>query len=190
MLGVFKFMTDELQPHCVECGVILPGSHSHRKYCSGKCKARWRKKNPSPARDAGHACRICGKIFPIGPGQHNKWLCSDECRRASNALSVRTFHDRRPKMEAIYRARTKEKLPPDSQNRRFYLLNPDAPRACEACGESRVTEIAHKPGHERLGQRRSSANMKWPEMVWVLCPTCHRLIDRMHYPPEDIGLKV
>jgi hypothetical protein len=93
-------------------------------------------------------------------------------------------------MEAVYRARTREKKLPDSQNVRFYRLNPTAPKECEnpACKESRVLEIAHRPGHERLGQRRSSANMRWPEMVWVLCPTCHRLLDRMNYSPEDLGL--
>lgn len=179
---------DPLQPSCVECGAELPGSHIHRKYCSTRCKARWRKKHPHPPRKAGHHCRECGVLFEIGPGQHNKWLCSDPCRKASNARSIRTFHQRRPQMEAIYRARTKQKLPPDSQNRRFYGLNPDAPKCCQSCGEGRVVEIAHRPGHERLGQRRSAANMKWPEMVWVLCPTCHRLLDRMNYPPEDLGL--
>jgi hypothetical protein len=177
-----------LQPHCVRCNKEMPGSHSHRMYCSGACKAAYRRANPNQSRDDGHNCRQCGTLFPIGPGQHNKWLCSDECRRASNAKSVRTFHDRRPMMEAIYRARTKDKLPPDTQNRRFYSLNPDAPRACEGCGEDRVIEIAHRPEHQRFGQRRSSANMRWPGMVWVLCPTCHRLLDRMHYPPKDLGL--
>ena len=177
-----------LQPHCIECGVEMPGAHSHKKYCSTRCKGRWQKKNPSQPVAKGHNCRVCGVLFPIGPGQNNKWLCSDACRRSSNAASVRNFHERRPKMEAIYRARTKEKLPPDSQNRRFYQLNPNAPRCCESCGESRVTEIAHRPGCERLGQRRSSANMVWPTMVWVLCPTCHRLLDRMNYPPSDLGL--
>lgn len=174
---------------CVHCGVALPPSHSHRKYCSAKCKAAYRKTHGGGSRSDGHICRVCGKHFPIGPGQHNKWLCSDECRRASNAKSVREFHSRRPMMEAIYRQRTKEKLPPDSQNQRFYRLNPNAPRACEACGEARVTEIAHRPGHERLGQRRSAVNMVWPDKVWVLCPTCHRLLDRMNYSPEELGLK-
>ena len=173
---------------CVQCNCSMPPSHAHRKYCSGKCKAAYRKTHGGGIAEQGHDCRHCGKHFPIGPGQNNKWLCSDECRRASNAKSVREFHARRPLMESIYRARTKEKLPPDSQNRRFYSLNPNAPRCCEACGESRVTEIAHKPGHERLGQRRSAANMVWPEMVWVLCPTCHRLLDRMNYPPSELGL--
>lgn len=179
---------DTLQPSCVECGSPMPGSHIHRKYCSGKCKARWRKKHPHTPASEGHNCRICGTWFPLAAGQHNKWLCSDQCRRASNAKSVRTFHERQPTMEAIYRARTRAKQPPDSQNLRFYRLNPNAPRVCESCGESRVTEVAHRPGHERLGARRASANLRWPEMVWVLCPTCHRLLDRMHYPPEELGL--
>lgn len=174
---------------CVNCQVGLPPSHSHRKYCSGRCKAAYRKANGGGRAADGHNCRQCGVWFAIGPGQNNKWLCSDGCRRASNAHSVRTFHERRPLMEALYRAKTREKLGPDSQNRRFYALNPNAPRACEACSEARVIEIAHRPGHERLGQRRTAANMKWPEMVWVLCPTCHRLLDRMHYSPSDLGLK-
>lgn len=180
-------MTD-FSHKCIQCGNCLFGSHSHKKYCSGKCKSRWRKANPSSPASAGHACRVCGKVFPITAQQHNKWLCSAECRRTQNAKSVRTFHQRKPQMEAIYRALTKERLPPDSINRRFYSWNPLAPRACQSCGESRVLEIAHRPGHERLGERRSSKNMQWPEKVWVLCPTCHRLLDRMHYSLSELGL--
>ena len=173
---------------CLECGISMETSHIHKKYCSSKCKARWRKKNPNGKMEDGHNCRVCGKLFALEKGQANKWLCSDECRRASNAKSVRSFHERQPLISAVYRARTKEKCPPDSQNKRFYALNPAAPVACEACGEHRVTEIAHRPGHERLGARRSAENMKWPDMVWVLCPTCHRLLDRMRYSPEELGL--
>lgn len=173
---------------CAECGVEMVGCHSHKQFCSGRCKARFYRKQPAPEFEREHVCRSCGTRFPIGPGQNNKWLCSDECRRNRNALSARTFHERRPQMEALYRARTKARMPIDSQQRRFYSLNPTAPRACEGCGEDRVLEIAHRPGHERLGQRRTSANMKWPEMVWVLCPTCHRLLDRMNYSPQELGL--
>ena len=69
------------------------------------------------------------------------------------------------------------------------MLNPDAPKFCQSCAETRVLEIAHKPGHERFGERRNNGNQKWPEKVWVLCPTCHRLLDRMHYDPvEDLNL--
>lgn len=173
---------------CLECGVEMLGSHSHKKFCSGKCKARYRKKFPNGKISDGHDCRMCGKHFSLEPGQANKWYCSVECIRAANAKSVREFHKRRPLMEKIYRERTRKKLGPDSQNKRFYDLNPDAPRLCQSCGESRVIEIAHRPECPRLGARRSSANMKWPEMVWVLCPTCHRLLDRMGYSPEDLGL--
>ena len=179
----------EIHPKCVQCGVEMPGSHSHRKYCSGSCKAAYRKANPGGKADDGHNCRQCGTWVTIGHGQHNKWLCSDECRRASNAKSVREFHSRKPQAEAAYRARTKEKRLPDGNLHRFYRTNPDAPRACESCGEHRVLDVAHKPEHPRLGAWRNSKNCIWPTMVWVLCPTCHSLLDRMHYQPEELGLK-
>jgi len=86
--------------------------------------------------------------------------------------------------------RSKEKQLPDSNLIRFKRWNPNAPDACESCGEDRVIEVAHKPGFERNGAWRKAANSKWPEMVWVLCPTCHSLLDRMHYPPGDLGLIV
>lgn len=173
---------------CIECGTEMLGSHAQRKFCSGGCKARYRKKHPNGSLADGHECRECGRHIELNPGQANKWLCSDECRRAANARSVREFHQRQPQAEASYRARTRDRLGPDSQNRRFYSLNPTAPRECESCGEARVIEIAHKPGHERFGARRSTANMSWPEQVWVLCPTCHRLLDRMHYAAAELGL--
>ena len=168
----------------------MPGSHVHRKYCSQKCKGRYRKKNPSPPKENGHICRICGKWFPIGKGQHNKWLCSDQCRRESVAKSTREFHLRNPHKENLYRQRTKAKRLPDSNLIRFRRTNPNAPKKCESCGENRVLDVAHKPGKERNGAWRNSQNCKWPDMVWVLCPTCHALIDRMHYSPEELGLKI
>lgn len=138
--------------NCIECGVELSaGSHSHRKYCSGKCKARWRKKHGPGGAVTEHTCRICGTVFPIGPGQYNKWLCSPECRRASAAKSVREFHLRRPQMEAIYRARTKDKILPEGNLVRFYRNNPEAPHYCQSCGENRVLDVAHRNGHERMG---------------------------------------
>lgn len=179
---------DELQPRCVHCGVAMPGSHIHRKYCSTKCKSRHRKKFGPSGKVPTHDCRICGKTFPINADQGNKWLCSDACRRASNAKSVRVFHLRRPTQEAIYRARSKNKGYRDNATARFYSWNPEAPRSCESCGEDRITEAAHKPSFARLGARRRKDNSKWPEMVWVLCPTCHMLIDRMGYSPAELGL--
>lgn len=175
---------------CIVCGVDFLGSHIHRKYCSLRCKAQWRRQHGPPPGVATHVCRSCSKPFQIDPkSQGNKWLCSDGCRRAARAKSVREFHTRRPQMAVVYRARTREKKLPEGNLVRFYRTNPDAPRACEACGESRVLDVAHKIGHERLGAWRSSQNCRWPTMVWVLCPTCHALIDRMRYSPSEIGLE-
>jgi hypothetical protein len=181
-------VSGSLQPCCVVCGIELPGSHFHRMFCSIRCKSRHERTKQTGRSKHGHSCRVCGTIFPIGKGQHNKWLCSSACRKKSVARSVRNFHERKPAMEAIYRARTKEKKYPDNSLIRFYKWNSYAPRKCESCGENRVLEIAHKPGHERFGSHRSSTNSCWPEHVWVLCPTCHRLIDRMNYPPSELGL--
>ena len=172
---------------CIECDTEMSGSRFHKKYCSKKCKARWRKKNP-PSDPTQHKCRVCEKVFPISSGQYNKWLCSPECRRASVAKSVREFHKRRPLAETEYRERTRAKKLPDNNLLRFRRHNPTAPTACESCGEKRVLDVAHKHGHERLGEWRNSKNCRWPEMVWVLCPTCHALVDRMNYPPEELGL--
>lgn len=177
-------------PKCYGCDEPMFDVRHNRKYCSIKCKARYRKSLPKPSGPITHACRFCSTEFIIGPGEGNKWLCSEVCRKSSHANSVRNFHGRRPLMEAVYRKRSREKQGSDSQNKRFYHLNPNAPKQCESCGESRVLEVAHKPGHERFGERRGAKNMKWPEQVWVLCPTCHRLHDRMNYSPKELGLTV
>jgi len=174
--------------NCVQCGNKLPEtSPSHRKYCGSYCKARWRTKHPAP--DPGfHVCRICATRFAINKDQGNKWLCSAKCIRTSNAKSVREFHLRRPQQEAIYRARSLAKHPSDSSHTRFKKQNPNAPDYCESCGETRILEVAHKPGKWRIGAPRNKANWKWPKMVWVLCPTCHQLLDRGGYTPKELGL--
>jgi hypothetical protein len=173
---------------CLQCGETTDNWNPCRKFCSKLCKNRHFKRHGRQTEKGKHVCRFCGKIFDIGNGQNNKWLCSDACRRGMNAKSVREFATRRPERNAMYRLRHRGKCGPDSNIKRFYRWNPNAPRQCEACGEKRVLEIAHKPGHWRSGERRASHNMRWPEQVWVLCPTCHRLIDRMRYPPEELGL--
>lgn len=174
-------------PKCIECKKPVAG-HYHKKYCSQKCKSRYRKSHPNPPATDGHTCRMCGKHFAIKPLQHNKWLCSGACRRASIAKSTRTFKERWPERGNTYRQITKAKRLPEGNLVRFLRTNPNAPRRCEACGEGRVLDVAHKPEHKRNGAWRSADNCKWPDMVWVLCPTCHALIDRMYYPPAELGL--
>ncbi len=178
---------------CLRCGVTIPSKIKRRPgqprlFCSQKCSAAYR--NSLRPKVTHHDCRICGKKIPLGPGQGQKWLCSVKCRRASTAKSARDFHLRQPEKSAIYRNRTKAKRLPDSNLFRFRRNNPDAPTFCQSCGEDRVLDVAHKPDHRRYGAFRTPENCKWPEKVWVLCPTCHALIDRMRYPPEELGLTI
>jgi heterodisulfide reductase subunit B len=87
-----------------------------------------------------------------------------------------------------YRKKSREKIGPDGNLKRFRLRHPEIPIHCQACGESRVVDIAHKPEWKRNGAWRSAKNST-PEKVWLLCPTCHALIDRMNYDPSELGLR-
>lgn len=70
---------DTLQ--CARCRDTLVRASKHQKFCSDRCKtAFYRSQQPKPS-DDGHICRICGNSFVLGPGQNNKWICSNECRR-------------------------------------------------------------------------------------------------------------
>lgn len=177
-------------PQCLQCKSELKECHPGKKYCNKKCKSLFDRCRGGRRSVTHHVCLVCEVEFEITAGQFNKWLCSEQCRKKKNTDTVREFHKKNPERQSVYRHRTRVKQPPDSSLRRFYIWNPDAPRKCQACGEKRVLEVAHKPGHERCGQRRQKANCHWPSMVWVLCPTCHSLVDRMGYPPEELGLKV
>lgn len=174
---------------CKHCHKLFHPRTKRSVFCSPKCAAAWRWKTRSNP-ITSHVCRNCRKTFPIRPDQSQKWTCSDECRRARVAKSVREWHLRNPERSSIYRMRTKAKQLPDSNLIRFRKTNPNAPKKCESCGEHRVLDVAHKPGHERNGAWRNSKNCAWPKQVWVLCPTCHALLDRMRYSPEELGLKL
>lgn len=175
--------------NCLNCGVTYETKHSKGVYCTQKCGAAYRWKLLPKGTDKPRACAVCGVQFFATPQNNQKRTCSDACRRARVSEIVRTWRTRNPEREGLYRLRAKEKQLPDSNLARFRRNNPNAPRACESCGDSRVLDLAHKPGKERNGAWRSVGNSRWPEHVWVLCPTCHALHDRMRYPPEELGLK-
>lgn len=79
----------------------------------------------------------------------------------------------------------------DTLQKRLYKKYPDLPRVCEAkdCGEARVLTAAHKPGFERNGDWQV---MKYYErhMFWMLCPTCHAVLDKKIETPEQMGLSM
>lgn len=175
--------------NCLNCTCEYETKHSKSVYCSQKCGAAYRWKITPKDTDKPRQCKVCGNEFFATPQNNQKRTCSDKCRRSRVAEITRTWHKRNPERETLYRQRTKAKKLPDSNLLRFRRRNPDAPMACESCGETRVLDLAHKPGFERNGAWRSAQNSKWPDHVWVLCPTCHALHDRMRYSPEELGLK-
>jgi hypothetical protein len=136
------------------------------------------------------SCRICEKPFPVirQRADANRQHCSHECAVESARASRRKFYKEKPHKAVEYHRRSRERLGPDGNLRRFYARYPDAPRSCQSCGESRVLDVAHKPGHERNGAWRSKSNTMI-EKVWILCPTCHALLDRMGYSPAELGLE-
>ena len=175
---------------CTNCGIDYETKHIKSLYCSQKCGHIYRQNIKPKDTDKHRECLVCGSHFFATPENNQKRMCSDECRRARVSKITREWHLRNPERESIYRERSKEKQLPDSNLIRFRRNNPNAPMSCESCGEERVLDLAHKPGQERNGAWRSVGNSKWPEMVWVLCPTCHALHDRMHYSPEELGLNL
>jgi hypothetical protein len=67
---------------------------------------------------------------------------------------------------------------------------PNLPTACQArgCNEARVLDFAHRPEFKMNGAWRS-IDLYQPHMIWVLCPTCHRVLDEKIETPEQMGLK-
>jgi hypothetical protein len=179
--------------HCVMCGNEFEAKTAWKRYCSRACEAKkWRiTKGLNKLKD-GRFCRQCGeKFFPSGRGGNNKQHCSPECSkksaRESRSKFWNKFGDKKKQKMSEYHLKSREKVGPDGNLKRFYKRYPDAPRECQSCGEKRVLDIAHKPEHRRNGSWRSVGNTT-TDKVWILCPTCHALLDRMRYLPSELGL--
>ena len=173
---------------CSLCHSEFEAQRPDRKYCSIRCQSRagrLRRGEQDDATKNGRDCRICQKHFSIIPPDSNRRYCSDECAAQGAKNSRNNFHRRNPGIRAVYNSRRKFK---DSgvvaRVRRKY---PDLSQSCQSCGESRVLELAHKPGFERKGVWRKMENTK-PHMIWILCPTCHKLLDKGICTPEELHL--
>lgn len=176
------------EKHCSYCGGVFEARHAMHRYCSSACKQRAARREKGLVMAKGRHCRNCGTLFfPDFQTQKARWYCTPECAKQGARESRAKYYEQRPEKVAQYRAATKSRIV-DNNMRRFRIRFPDAPEACESCGEDRVLDIAHKPGFERQGAWRSKANTTWPDKVWVLCPTCHALIDRKGYDPSTLGL--
>lgn len=177
---------------CVMCGSEFEARTAWHRYCSRKCETLKYRISRGRKLEEGRYCRQCGTLFfPPMEGGQNKQHCSSECAKKSARESRSKFWeklgDKKPVKMKEYYDKSRKKLGTDGNLKRFYARFPDAPKVCQACGEGRVLDIAHKPGHERNGSWRSKHNTHL-DKVWILCPTCHALIDRKGYDPALLGL--
>lgn len=174
--------------YCVHCGSTFEAMRATAKYCSRPCgTAAFRDHHGGKLIDRPRYCRQCGTAYLAGTG--NQQHCSRECARKSARESRCRFYARNPEKDGEYREKTKARTRGISGGNmaRYRQRYPEAPMACQSCGEGRVLDIAHKPEHRREGAWRSNANTT-PEKIWILCPTCHALIDRVGYDPATLGL--
>lgn len=170
------------------CGAHFSAKRPDKRYCSGRCQARQgrlRRGEQTDITKLGRDCGICGKHFEIPPPNNNQRYCSTQCATEAAKIQRRAFHRKNPQIQKIYNSRRPYR---DSVVGRLRRKYPDLPSACEACGEKRILEVAHKPGHERNGAWRIMANCM-RHMIWILCPTCHKLIDRDVCTPAELGLR-
>ena len=180
--------------YCVTCGNPYEAKTSWQKYCSRPCETRaYRLRKFEEKGEVGKYCKQCGKYFSLKLELGNsRQHCSDKCAQISAKQSRTKFwknlsaEEKKQKRNQYYEA-DKEKRGIDGNMKRVLDRHPELPRHCQSCGEKRVLDIAHKPGHKRNGSWRSLKNCT-PEKIWILCPTCHALIDRMNYSPGELGL--
>lgn len=182
-----------LTKHCTVCGVGFESQTPWHRYCGAACSAKAHRARIGLAKHRPRHCRQCGsQFFLTGRGGGNQAHCSTACSAKSARESRYGFYKKNPHKEAEYRAASRERAKAsgtkDRSLTRLCKRCPGTPVACQSCGESRVVQIAHKPEHRRLGAWQSSKNTRWPETVWILCPTCHILLDQCGYTPAQLGL--
>lgn len=166
---------------CAVCSKEFIPNKFHKyqqRYCSKNCRKQVEyKKNRSKHKIKTRKCRHCGTAFAVEAKEHNnKWLCSDKCKRLRKKWHVAQFAARNPHQWCG-----------DGTYKRLSKKYPNTPTACESCGEDRAVEVAHKPEHKRNGKRESKSSIN-PNHIWILCPTCHTLLDRKGYSPKELGL--
>jgi hypothetical protein len=174
--------------HCWICGKEFTPVTAWQRYCSVKCQSENWRNSKGRIVDSGRHCRQCGiKFYPPRNGGANKQHCSLECSIKSARESRSKFYKKNPEIYKKYNKKWHNKVGTDGNLLRFYLRYPDAPKKCQACGEDRILDIAHKPEHKRNGAWRSKQNTTI-ERVWILCPTCHALLDRKGYTAKQLRI--
>jgi hypothetical protein len=175
---------------CEVCRWRMIMGRSWRKYCSKACyeKSRLERNRiivkPRP-------CAQCRNIFTPSALAKNRniiILCSDICRGEYRRAYAKRWNKNNPEARDSYYKKAAAKFGVDKPLKRLWRVFPDMPRYCEGCGDDRVLDIAHKPYAKRNGARRTRKNTN-PDTVWILCPTCHALLDRKGWSPTEVGIK-
>ena len=172
---------------CTMCGTAFKAIRPDKRYCSPKCQnrqGRLRRGEQTDVTKHGRDCGICHRHFHIQPPNSNQRYCSTDCAAQAAKIQRRAFHRKNPLLWKVYNARRPYR---DSVLARLRRKYPSLPTSCQSCGEARVLEVAHKPGHERRGAWRVMRNCA-QHMIWILCPTCHKLVDKGISTPTELGL--
>jgi len=191
---------------CEICSTLFTPKRRKQKYCCKKCQRAGRLKTKTDYReknkvamlkrsaylymtrkngglDRHRACKKCGKDFVYENGSQAKRYCSSECFKAAQKEKQRSC----VQAYVLEHGARYSNSGKDRTVFRFIRKNPDIPYACQSCGENRIVEISHKPSRRRGGRKLLRGNSDRND-VWLLCPTCHELIDRMGYDPKELGL--
>jgi uncharacterized protein YqcC (DUF446 family) len=180
---------------CAHCQVSFRAWNKAQRYCGKRCRtdAETARRNRSAAGKwlrEPKICPICNASFfctkETGP---NKVYCSPACTIEARARYHHWWKSSNPKAMTAYNRERTKRYGHDTLINRLHKRYQDLATACEArgCGESRVLEVAHKPEFKRNGAHRTLDKYE-RHMFWVLCPTCHRVLDREIETPEQMGL--
>lgn len=177
-----------IKSFCKNCGNNFTQKRNWQLYCSDSCKTIFNnslKKVDENSEKRKRHCKRCGSEFYFSNDTRgNKQHCSDKCSLESARISRNNYS--KTEKGSIKKTENQRKNAL-THNERLRKRFPELPNYCQSCGEDRVLDVAHKPGHERNGAWRSLSNCT-PEKIWILCPTCHALLDRKKYEPKDLGL--
>jgi len=179
---------------CRNCETDYEAHNKSSKYCTPACRTeyhiRHRQKGPKGAWMREPITCACGAVFyrTVKHGPNQKY-CSPDCSFKARGLDFQRFKERNQNAQQDYNTTRTKKQGSDTLFNRVMRKYPELPRACQArgCGESRVLELAHRPEFKRNGAWRTIDKYA-PHMIWILCPTCHRVLDLGVETPEVLGL--
>jgi hypothetical protein len=178
---------------CEQCERMYIPFRSRSRFCSDLCNATWHYQHENTVQRQ-RICKECNKPFTYDGISHLNY-CSDKCAqivasraKVSNARRSAQWRKDHPDKTSEYRETQKRRNPEQVAGglvQRFFAKYPHIKPICQACGESRIVELAHKV--PRQGAWRTLKNTTDKD-VWILCPTCHRCLDLKIQTQQELGL--